>query len=88
MLTEMDGESSWNAAAGEASFLVLDECGMSKKWMKPSHDSTISLQNRDKKKNQPERDTRVDQSLRDEVFPVVTSVITHVLFDGHEGHND
>lgn len=39
----MEGEISWKAAEAEASFLTVEEEGMSKKWRKPSHDSTISL---------------------------------------------
>lgn len=48
----MVGEISWKAAAGEASFLTLDEEGMSKKWMKPFHDRTISLRREGKRTKQ------------------------------------
>ena len=33
----------WNAAEGDTSFFRPVEAGTSKKWMKPSHESTISL---------------------------------------------
>lgn len=49
----MVGEISWKAAAADASCFTSDDAGRSKKWMKPSHDRTISLHRHSEGRGKP-----------------------------------